>query len=145
MKVGGMVGEREVEIPTVEAQEGIPTLLEDSLTVMVGSLTEMLGFRWGSRTENPSGMIQTDGVLVLDPHLTTTIDLRGLATLLSQCIVSGDLLPLVGTGLQGQVTQSKAGEGQCKDLVVLGTLHRDGEPGLDLQAVPHQSYSEGPH
>ena len=43
MKVGEMVGGRQAENP-IEAMEGIPTLLEDSLTVMVGSLTEMLGF-----------------------------------------------------------------------------------------------------
>ena len=147
MKVGGMVGEREAE-NLLEALEEIPILLEDSPSVIAGSHSETLGFRWGSlmiTAENPSGRIQTDEVLVLDPHFTTTVDLQDQTTLLSQCIVSGDLLPLVGTGLQGQVTQSKAGEGQCKDLVVLGTLHRDGGPGLDLQVVLHQSFSEGPH
>ena len=148
MKVGGMVGGRQAENP-IEAMEGIPILLEDSPTVMAGSHTETLGSQWGSLTTlagNLTERIQTDGVLVLlDLHPTMTVDPPGQATLLILCMVSGDFLPLVVIGPQRQVTQTKAEEGQCKDRVVLGTLHRDGEPCQGLLVVRHQSCSEGPH
>ena len=148
MKAGGMAGGRQAENP-IEAMEGIPTLLEDSPTVMAGSYTETLDSQWGSPTTpagNLTGRIQTDGVLVLlDLHLTMTVDPLGQATLLILCMVSGDLLPLVEIGPQGQVTQTKAEEGQCKGLVVLGTLHRAGEPRKGPLVVRHQSCSEGPH
>ena len=143
--MGGTEGGRQAEKPT---EEGIPILLEDSPAVKAGSRTETLGSQWESLTtlvENLTGRIQTDGVLVLDLHLTMTVDPQGQATLLILCLVTGALLPSVEIGLQGQVTQTKAEEGQCKGPVVLGILHRAGEPRQGLQVVLHQSCSEGPH
>ena len=148
MKVGGMVGGSQAENP-IEAMEGIPIHLEDSPTVMAGSHTETLRSQWGSLTTpagNLTGRIQTDGVLVLlDLNPTMTVDPPGQATLLILCLVSGDFLPLVVIGPQCQVTQTKAEEGHCKDRVVLGTLHRDGEPRQGLQVILHQSFLVGPN
>ena len=105
--MGGMVGGRQAENLT-EALAGIPILLEDNCSVKAGSRTETLGSQWGSLTTlagNFTGKIQIDGVLVLDLHLTMTVDPQGQATLLITCMLSeGDLLPLVEIGPQGQVT-----------------------------------------
>jgi len=143
----GMVGGGQAE-NDIEALEEIPIVLEDRPTVMAGSSTETLGSQWGSLTilvDHLTERILTDEALVLDLHLTMTVDPQGQATLVILCMVNGDLLPLAEIGPQDQVTQTKAEEGQCKGLVVLGTLHRAGEPRQGLQVILHQSFLVGPN